>query len=181
MMFSKDEFYYTEGPNFQMLGMFYKEKRIAMIILLPRSINDQEEIEVSLTREKMDLLIQQLQKQMVKVFVPRFEIIEQINVEEILKRLGMIDAFDRIKADFSGMTEKEGLQIDSIVHKAFVEVNEEGTEAAAATAMTFIGMGLPKKQKPIPIFRADHPFIFFIRDLKTKSILFMGRVMNPKS
>jgi serpin B len=181
MMFAKDDFYYTEGPNFQMLGMFYKEKRIAMVILLPRSVNDQEEIENTLTREKMDLLFQQLQKQIVKVFVPRFEMTEQINVKGILMRLGMIDAFDRDRADFSGMTEKEDLQIDSITHKAFVEVNEEGTEAAAATVTSFIGMGLPKKPKPIPVFRADHPFIFFIRDLKTKSILFMGRVMNPKS
>jgi serpin B len=181
MMFATDDYYYTEGPNFQMLGMFYKEKRFAMIILLPRSVNDLEEIENNLIREKMDPLFKQLQKQKVKIFVPRFEMTDQFNVEGILKRLGMIDAFDRNRADFSGMTEKENLQIDSIIHKAFVEVNEEGTEAAAATVTSFIGMGLPKKPKPIPVFRADHPFLIFIRDLETKSILFIGRVMNPKS
>jgi serpin B len=143
-------------------------------------VNDLEEIENNLIREKMDPSFKQLQKQKVKIFVPRFEITDQFNVEGILKRLGMIDAFDRNRADFSGMTEKENLQIDSIIHKAFVEVDEEGTEAAAATITSFIGMGLPKKPKPIPVFRADHPFLIFIRDLETKSILFMGRVMNPK-
>lgn len=179
MMFMLKEFYYTEGPNFQMLGMFYKEKRIAMVILLPRTVADQEEVENNLTREKMEPLFQQLKKQKVKVFVPRFKITEQVNLQEILQRLGMIDAFKEEDADFTGMTKKEDLSIDAIFHKAFVEVNEEGTEAAAVTITGFIGMGLPKKPKPIPVFRADHPFIFFIRDLKTKSILFMGRLEDP--
>ncbi len=179
LMYAKDDFYYTEGPNFQMLGMFYKEKKMAMVILLPRTIHDLDEIEASLSREKMDQLFQQLKKQKVKVFVPRFKMTEQISIVEMLKSLGMTDAFME-EADFSDMTKKEDLHIDKIMHKAFVEVNEEGTEAAAVTVTGFIGMGLPKQIPPIPIFRADHPFIFFIRDLKTRSILFMGRLMNPK-
>ena len=178
LMYAKDDFYYTEGPNFQMLGMYYRGKKMAMVILLPRTIKDQDEIENTLSRETMEQLFQQLKKQKVKVFVPRFKMTDQISVVGMLKSLGMTEAFTD-EADFSDMTEKEDLLIDSIIHKAFVEVNEEGTEAAAVTITTFLGTGLPTIPPPIPLFRADHPFILFIRDLKTKSILFMGRLMNP--
>lgn len=88
----------------------------------------------------------------------------------------MKDAFDHGKADFSGMGFKKGdLWISQIKHKAFVEVNEEGTEAAAATAVTMVTTAIRK----LPLFRADHPFIFIIRDNQTGSILFMGRLADP--
>lgn len=180
MMFSKDDYYYSEGPNFQVLGMFYEGRQMAMVILLPKSVDDLEEVENSLTREKMDLLFKRLKRQEVKVFLPRFVITDQFQVEEYLQSLGMTDAFVQGEADFSGITsDPEGLFISKIIHKAFVEVNEEGTEAAAATIVTMLlGASIPP---PVPVFRADHPFIFFIRDLKTGNILFMGRVMNPKA
>jgi len=95
----------------------------------------------------------------------------------VLKSLGMTDAFALPPADFSGMTGRKDLYISAVIHKAFVEVNEEGTEAAAATAvvMTRASMGGP------PVFRADHPFIFLIRDIRSGSILFLGRVANPQA
>ncbi len=80
-------------------------------------------------------------------------------------------------ADFSGMTDREKLAIAEVIHKAFIEVNEEGTEAAAATATEMLGFGEPP---PTPVFRADHPFVFLIRDVRSESILFMGRVVDPR-
>jgi len=91
--------------------------------------------------------------------------------------MGMTDAFDEDKADFSGMSGKKDLFITAVLHKAFVEVNEEGTEAAAATGVVVGLTAAPPRQ---PVFRADHPFLFLIRDLRSNSILFLGRVMDPR-
>jgi len=98
-----------------------------------------------------------------------------LDLTKILKGLGMKDAFSLPPADFSGMTGKKDLFISMVLHKAFVEINEEGTEAAAATAVVMKGGGPAMS----PVFRADRPFIFMIRDNRSGSLLFMGRVMNP--
>jgi serpin B len=90
--------------------------------------------------------------------------------------MGMPDAFDPNRADFSAMIGKKELFISAVIHKAFVEVNEEGTEAAAATGVV---VGVTSIAPPPPTFKADHPFVFFIRDNATRSILFLGRVLNP--
>ena len=92
--------------------------------------------------------------------------------------LGMADAFSG-RADFSGMDGRKDLFISDVIHKAFVEVNEEGTEAAAATAMVMVGSAAPSNPQPIPVFRADHPFLFLIRDHRNGSVLFLGRVTDP--
>ena len=94
--------------------------------------------------------------------------------------MGMPTAFTG-KADFSGMDGTTSLLISDVIHQAFVEVNEEGTEAAAATAVVMKLAAAPANPDPIPVFRADHPFIFIIQDDETGSILFMGRVVNPTS
>jgi serpin B len=93
-------------------------------------------------------------------------------------KMGMTDAFSDQKADFSGLTDKKVLKISEVIHKAFVDVNEEGTEAAAATAVVMKKMCEEPYHEPT-FFRADHPFLFFIRDNTTNSILFMGRIVNP--
>jgi len=90
--------------------------------------------------------------------------------------MGMADAFDSGRADFSGMTGDRDLFISAVVHKGFVDVNEEGTEAAAATAVVMTRERMPP---PAPVFRADHPFLFLIRDTKTGAILFFGRILDP--
>jgi len=117
-----------------------------------------------------------LGKRKVIVSVPKFRMTSQFSLADVLKSMGMKDAFSG-KADFSGMTGVRDLYISAVIHKAFVDVNEEGTEAAAATAvvMRIIAIG----PKEIPVFRADHPFLFLIRDNKAGSILFIGRAMNP--
>ena len=100
----------------------------------------------------------------------------KLRLYNVLSALGMEGAFSAEQADFSGITGGRDLFISAALHQAFVEVNEEGTEAAAATAIVMAPTGLPQ---PIPLFKADRPFIFLIRDSKTESILFIGKVMDP--
>ncbi len=111
--------------------------------------------------------------------LPKFRMTLEYTLNKPLEAMGMKDAFDLRAVDFSGMDGKRDLFISTVVHKAFVDVNEEGTEAAAATGG---GLGLgpaPPPPRPPVVFRADHPFLFFIRHEKTKAILFMGRVGDP--
>lgn len=112
----------------------------------------------------------------VRVHLPKFKMTCRFGLNDTLKAMGMTDAFDPGRADFSGMDGRRDLSISAALHKAFVEVNEQGTEAAAATAIGMRATALP----PPPIeFRADHPFLFLIRERQTGSILFLGRVTNP--
>ena len=122
-----------------------------------------------------------------KLFLPRFKFTWGVaDLVQSLTALGMKLAFQRAEADFSGINgyeppHDESLFIDGVFHKAFVEVNEEGTEAAAATAITSLASSMARHTRPppIPIFRADHPFLFAIRDRKSGAILFLGRMANP--
>ena len=113
----------------------------------------------------------------VKVYLPRFKTTSAFMLGKTLVGMGMSRAFTA-SADFSGMTRQEKLQIAEVIHKAFVEVNEEGTEAAAATAVLMLRGGAALD--PTPVFRADHPFIFLIREKTTGAVLFLGRVSNPE-
>ena len=100
---------------------------------------------------------------------------------DTLKAMGMERAFDANAADFSGMTGRRDLFISAVIHKAFVDVNEEGTEAAAATGVVMTTRAAPiQKPKEPPVFRADHPFIFMIRDNRSRAIMFLGRITNPR-
>jgi serpin B len=114
---------------------------------------------------------------LVFVYLPKFKITSQFGLSDPLKAMGMPDAFELAKADFSGMTGRRDLFISDVIHKAFVEVNEEGTEAAAATGVMMSTTSV--EITPPPVFRADHPFVFIIQDKNSKSILFVGRVADP--
>lgn len=116
-----------------------------------------------------------LDEEEVEVFLPRFKLEENYDMGNILCALGMTDAFDQGKADFSGMSSGKDLYLSKVVHKSFVEVNEEGTEAAAATAAIM----MLRCARIMPRFCADHPFLFFIQHSKTNSILFCGRFSSP--
>jgi serpin B len=119
-----------------------------------------------------------LRRREVEVYLPKFKQTNEFGLGTTLKAMGMTDAFGS-KADFSGMDGRKGwLYISAVVHKAFVDVNEEGTEAAAATAVMVAPAALPLRQEPL-IFKVDHPFVFLIQDKHTGSILFLGRVMDP--
>lgn len=110
-----------------------------------------------------------------KVFLPKFKLEEQYDMKPILKAMGMTEAFDKGKANFSGMSPSNDLVLSEMVHKSFIEVNEEGTEAAAATA----AVAMMRCAMIEPEFKADRPFIFVILNNKTRAILFSGRFASP--
>ncbi|XP_071592678.1 serpin B6-like [Heliangelus exortis] len=184
MMFKKDKFNMTYIGDFQtkILELPYVGNELSMIILLPDAIQDDSTGLESLQRElTYDKLMDWINPEMmdlteVKVSLPRFKLEESYALKPLLSSMGMPDAFDSQKADFSGMSAGNELGLSEVVHKSFVEVNEEGTEAAAATAAV---MMLTSFAMIVPEFTADHPFLFFIRHNKTSSILFCGRYCSP--
>jgi serpin B len=178
LMTQQEEFGYTESEDLQALELPYVDGDLSMLVLLPREVDGLQEIEKALTVDSLKKWTDRLPKREVRVFLPRFTFTSQFRLEETLTAMGMPDAFDPNKADFSGMDGRRGwLFIGAVIHKAFVDVNEEGTEAAASTAVA-IGLTSAPGAQP-PIFRADHPFLFLIRDNHTGSILFIGRLADP--
>ncbi|MBI3051684.1 serpin family protein [Candidatus Woesearchaeota archaeon] len=165
---------YAEVDGIQILEMPYSGDELSMIVVLPEQ-GKLAEAERSL--KSFEDWRAQLSMQRVDVYFPRFRMETQYFASGELKKLGMKSAFDT-SADFSGIDGSRGLYIQAVIHKAFVEVNEEGTEAAAATAVV-VGITSIGVEKPIPVFRADRPFIFMIYHKKSGSILFMGRVSDP--
>lgn len=111
----------------------------------------------------------------VEVHIPRFKLEIKYELNSLLKSLGMTDIFNQIKADLSGISPAKGLYLSKVIHKSYVDVNEEGTEAAAATGDSFIVKRLPIRAK----FVANHPFLFFIRHIQTNTILFCGKLASP--
>ncbi|MFC1783884.1 serpin family protein [Planctomycetota bacterium] len=176
MMHLKDSFNYADFGVMQILEMPYKGNDLSMVVLLPRKAEDLAELEKRFTFRSLEQWLKRLNKQEVLVYLPKFKITGEFRLAQVLKKVGMVDAFAPNLADFSGMNGKKDLFISAVVHQAFVEVNEEGTEAAGATG---IAVGVTSIPAPPPVFRADHPFVFFIRDTKTNTILFIGRVTNP--
>jgi serpin B len=177
MMRQVGKFNYMGEQDLQMLEMPYVGREVSMLILLPREVDGLADLEKDLTAKGVADRIGRLQEQKVRIFLPRFEMKAGYQLNPTLETLGMREAFSRKTADFSGMGNAP-LFIDLVVHKAFIEVNEKGTKAAAASGAK------AAKSKPShepPVFRADHPFIFLIRDMRSGSILFLGRVMNPKA
>lgn len=172
LMTQTQTFGLARGRELQMLDLPYEGGDLSMLVLLPTARDGLAELEAALTLENLELWISHLREDEVQVQLPRFKLDYRFEVQDYLPPLGMIDAFLPHKADFSGITgQASGFFIDLIIHQAFVQVDEAGTEAAAATAI--VSRGGP------PIFRADHPFLLLIRENSTGSILFLGRVANP--
>ncbi len=170
----KTEFNYVDMENLQILELPYKGEEISMLILLPKE--NLESIDSDLNSEKLEEWKSQMQKtKLDKIYLPKFEFDSKYFMKETLIKMGMPTAFGDT-ADFSGMTSAESLKIGSVIHQAYVKVDEEGTEAAAATAVIMV-----TKSSPMPgkVFRADHPFIFLIQEKETGNILFLGRVTDP--
>ena len=178
MMNQMDKFGYMETENFQALELPYVDNDLSMIILLPKQIDGLPEFEKTLKAEALSQWLGRLHRREVIVSVPRFKMTSQFSLASVLKSMGMTDAFSARAADFSGITGGRDLFISAVIHKAYVDVNEEGTEAVAATGVTMRLTSVGPSQTPV--FRADHPFLFLIRDNHSGSILFIGRVMNPK-
>jgi serpin B len=173
MMFQEGKFGYYANAELQALEMPYEGDEISMLVLLPMNQEGLAQLEQSLTDSKLNRWINELREIRLQIFFPKFKTVSEFNLGEKLKSLGMINAFNPNKADFSGMDGTRNLHVSAVVHKAFVEIDEKGTEAAAATA---IGI---RTTSMAPQFKADHPFLFIIRDRITGTILFVGRVIDP--
>jgi serpin B len=180
MMHQVNPFGYRAIDDLQVLEMPYADGELSMIVLLPKEIEGLAELEKKLTQENIEQWTKGLRRQNVIAFVPRFTMTSEFSLKDTLQAMGMTLAFDAKKADFSRMSRGEGLYISAVVHKAFADVNEEGTEAAAATGVVMAPRSAPVRPEQPPVFRADHPFVFLIRHNPTGSILFMGRVVNPR-
>jgi len=176
MMHQEHQFGYWENDWLQIMEMPYKEESLSLIVLLPKEKTGITDLEQKLNFENMMAWQSRLRKRKVIVFFPKFKIESQFSLGQTLALMGMPDAFDPELADFSAMVGQKELYISAVIHKAFLEVNEEGSEAAAATGVV---VGVTSIAPSPPIFKADHPFVFFIRDNKSQSILFLGRVLNP--
>uniref|UniRef100_A0A8C8T0M7 Leukocyte elastase inhibitor n=1 Tax=Pelusios castaneus TaxID=367368 RepID=A0A8C8T0M7_9SAUR len=182
MMFLKDTFpmYYLETMKVQIAELPYVNNDLSMLILLPDDIDDKstglEQLERELTYEKLSKWTspEMMEKIKVEMFLPRFKLQESYNLKPTLISMGMQDAFNQRKANLTGMSQKNNLFVSQAFHKSFVEVNEEGTEAAAST-----GVVIEVRSSNAVKFKADHPFLFFIRHNQSKSILFFGRFCSP--
>jgi serpin B len=176
MMKQTESFGYAEGEGYQAVELPYDGNELSMVILLPASGNFQA-FGKGLQAQQVDAIIKDLQNTRVTLTMPQFKFESQFSLKDTLAEMGMPDAFSPDDADFSGMTGNPELFISDVVHKAFVAVDEDGTEAAAATAV-IVGTTSAPTEPPVAV-TLDRPFIFLIRDIQTGAILFIGRVLNP--
>jgi serpin B len=175
MMKQTESFGYTKGKGYQAVELQYDGNELSMVILLPEAGQFQA-FEEGLHAQQVDAIINDLQDTRVTLTMPKFEFDSEFRLNDTLAEMGMPIAFSPGDADFSGMTGNRELFISDVIHKAFVSVDEAGTEAAAATAVIMMRAAVSKPPVEVTI---DRPFIFLIRDIETGAILFVGRVLNP--
>ncbi len=175
MMRQTESFGYAEGDGYQAVELPYDGRELSMVVLLPRS-GRFEEFESLLDARRVAAIIDDIGYRRVRLTMPRFEFESEFSLKQTLAAMGMPAAFSA-EADFSGMTGNRELLISDVIHKAFVSVDEAGTEAAAATAVIMALTALPPDG--MVEVTLDRPFIFLIRDIETGAILFLGRVVDP--
>lgn len=187
LMHQHEEVQYLQAGGYQAVDLAYRGGDLSMLVLLPDRKDGLRDLEKTLSAGMLHDCVAQMGTREIELFLPRFKITwGTVNVRDHLAALGMLLAFTPLQADFSGINgheppHEDALFISDVFHKAVVETNEEGTEAAAATAvaMEVICAMDPSTPPPVPIFRADHPFLFASRDRKSGAILFLGRVADP--
>jgi serpin B len=181
MMHRTGGYQYYDGGTFQALELPYSGNEISMVVLLPKQTDGLVALEHSFTARAARDWIQKLEPvDKVILSLPRFTMTQQFELSSTLSTMGMSQAFSGA-ADFSGMTGKPDFAISAAIHKAFIDVDEQGTEAAAATAIVMYATAMHREfpEPPPIVFRADHPFLFILRDTKSGSMLFLGRVTDP--
>ncbi|HJZ69256.1 MAG TPA: serpin family protein [Blastocatellia bacterium] len=179
MMHQSGTYSYYEGAGFQAVSLPYGEGRVSMYILLPAKGTSLDEFQKKLTATNWDAWMKEFAETKGEIAVPRFKVEYELLLNDALKALGMGIAFDPVRADLSGIAKtQENAYISRVKHKTFAEVNEEGTEAAAATS---VEVTLTSAMQPRKTFRmiVDHPFFCAIRDNKTGTLLFMGWISDP--
>ena len=169
------KFLESKGLGCQILELPYIGSKMSMVIFLPVKTDGLGSLEGKITYDNFEKSLSTLDSsrpEKMEVFLPKFKLTQQFSLNDVLSKMGVSEMFVAGKADFSGIT-ADSLYVSQVVHKAFIEVNEEGTEAAAATGIGVNALSLT------PMFNADHPFLFFIRHRDTGAILFMGRLLKP--
>ena len=178
MMEQENDFFYLEGPGYHAVELLYNGAELSLVLVMPKG-NSFKTFEAALTAEGFASLVSELRSAPVPIHVyltmPKFTYETELSLAGILSAMGMPDAFNPSAADFSGMDGSQTLFLSEVYHKAFVAVDEEGTEAAAATGGVMT-TGIPVTTVE---FAVDRPFLFLIRDVETGAIVFMGRVVNP--
>ncbi|HSP14742.1 MAG TPA: serpin family protein [Thermoanaerobaculia bacterium] len=178
MMSTQDDFNYARSGSVRILELPYLGSELSMLVVLPDAADGLSKLEKELTVEQLAQWEAELKPALVAVTFPRFKTDLSIQLSQSLRAMGIHEAFSA-KADFSGIA-KEPLLISDVIHQARIDVAEEGTEAAAATAVIMRATAAPPMKQPKPeIFNADHPFLYLIRRTDTKSVLFIGRLVQP--
>jgi len=174
-MLTEETFNYLNEEKFELLEMPYGGKKYSMLIFLPHQGYGVNDVIESLNPEALQNWMDNMNGWKKKVFMPKFEFAYKNSLKDNLHALGMTDAFNPVKSDFSGIADLSDLFISEVMHKSYIKVDERGTEAAAVTGITFEVTSIG----PDPFFAVDHPFVFAIREKDTNAILFAGKVMNP--
>ena len=178
LMATTKHFRHGETSDAQILEMPYQANTLSMLVVLPKAKDGLPALEAGFTSEALAGWLGALETTRVAVTFPRFEFTSDFDLTRTLGAMGMPSAFSAEHADFSKMTEEEPLFIGIVVHKGFVKVDEDGTEAAAATAVGMRAGSAAPPNEPT-VFRADHPFLFLIRHNASGAVLFLGRVVDP--
>lgn len=176
-MTQTDHFVYTETDDLQMVKLPYNKNELSMLVILPKK-GKLSQVESELIQENFDKWTKSLATESVELSLPKFKFETKYFMSKDLPQMGMRTAFTD-QADFNGMTKVEALKISEVIHQTFIAVDEKGTEAAAATAVSMVATGAPMYNN-LKTFTADHPFIFLIQHNQTGAILFVGRVSDPK-
>jgi serpin B len=174
---------YKRTAHWTAVRLPYKGKRMVMEVVLPKKRNGLKRVESAVAKSGFRIFSANPRVRQVLLYLPRFEMKRRLMLKPALQKMGLRTAFNLQKADFSGIAPPidQGFFINGVIHKAVLEVDEQGTKAAAATAVAMPASAPPARPRPIPVFRADHPFLLLIRDRKTGVVLFVGRVLNPKA
>jgi serpin B len=176
---------HCRAPGYQAITLPYEGTDLSLLVLLPDRKDGLENLETNLSAAMIEECLHEQGRSLIEIFLPRFKINwGPTDLAEVVAGLGMPLALTR-SADFSGINgrappDNSALFISSVLHKAFVDVNEEGTEASAVSVLDMVCLGLPSRPATIPVFRADHPFLFAICDRHTGAIIFLGRMVDPR-
>jgi serpin B len=178
MMHKLGSYRVMHGDQFDALELPYKGGKISMLIVLPKKMDGLTTVESEMTGPMIDRIAAGMDSHFLALSLPKFKFSFQTSLQTALEAMGITAAFKRDEADFSGIDGRRDLFVADAVHKAFIAVDEAGTEAAAASGIVMMPTAIPM---PRETFTIDHPFLFLIRDNSSGAVLFMGRVLDPGS
>lgn len=171
---------YPGDEGFAMVEMPYQGGRVSMVVLAPNDPKGLPALEKILSGSNVSTWTKSLRQRETTIRLPKFKMAASYDLKETLSSMGMPTAFNVGQANFTGISKSEEFYVGAAVHQAFIEVNEKGTEAAAATGMSLDERSALKPEVPFtPVFNADRPFVYLIRDVESGAVLFMGRITNP--